>query len=45
MSLDHNNTEEEVDHIINTLPKIIQRLRDMSPLWERVEDKKPCITD
>ena len=45
MSLDHNNTEEEVDYIINTLPKIIQRLRDMSPLWERVEDKKPCITD
>lgn len=45
MSLDHNNTEEEVDHIINTLPKIVQRLRDMSPLWERVEDKKSCITD
>ncbi len=45
MTLDHNNTEEDVDHIISVLPKIIQRLRDMSPLWEQVEDKKPCITD
>lgn len=45
MSIDHNNTEEEIDHIIDTLPKIIQRLRDMSPLWERVADKKQCITD
>lgn len=45
MSIDHNNTEEEIDHVIDTLPKIIQRLRDMSPLWERVADKKQCITD
>ena len=45
MSIDHNNTEEEINHIIDTLPKIIQRLRDMSPLWERVADKKQCITD
>ena len=45
MSIDHNNTEGEIDHIIDTLPKIIQRLRDMSPLWERVADKKQCITD
>ena len=45
MSIYHNNTEEEIDHIIDTLPKIIQRLRDMSPLWERVADKKQCITD
>lgn len=45
MSIDHNNTEEEIDHIIDILPKIIQRLRDMSPLWERVADKKQCITD
>ena len=45
MSIDHNNTEEEIDHIIDTLPKIIQRLRDMSPLWERVADKKQCIAD
>lgn len=32
-SLSHENTEEDVDHIIATLPKIVQRLRDMSPLY------------
>lgn len=35
-SLDHNNTEEEVDFIIKTLPGIVTRLRSMSPLWERL---------
>jgi cysteine desulfurase len=33
-SLSHENTEEDVDHIIETLPKIVQRLRDMSPLYD-----------
>ncbi|MBQ7365044.1 MAG: cysteine desulfurase NifS [Clostridia bacterium] len=32
-SLSHENTEEDVDHIIATLPTIVQRLRDMSPLY------------
>lgn len=32
-SLSHENTEEDIDHIIETLPKIVQRLRDMSPLY------------
>jgi len=32
-SLSHENTEEDVDHIIQTLPVIVQRLRDMSPLY------------
>ncbi len=32
-SLSHENTDEDVDHIIETLPKIVQRLRDMSPLY------------
>lgn len=44
-SLDHNNTEEDVDYMIKIIPTIIQKLRNMSPLWDRVEDKKACITD
>lgn len=35
------NTEEEIDYIINAVPKVVSRLRDMSPMWERIvkEDK------
>lgn len=33
------NTEEDVDKILEVLPAIVQRLRDMSPLYEAVKDK------
>lgn len=31
------NTEQEVDYILEVLPRIAQTLRAMSPLWEAVE--------
>lgn len=34
-SLDRFNTEEEVDYILETLPQIAQKLREMSPLWNK----------
>jgi len=33
-TLSHENTEEDVDYILSTLPAIVQRLRDMSPLYD-----------
>ncbi len=33
-SLSTYNTMEEMDHIIEVMPGIIQRLRDMSPFWK-----------
>lgn len=34
LSLGDENTEEDVDYALEVIPKIIQRLRDMSPLWD-----------
>ena len=33
-TLSHENTDEDVDYILATLPGIVQRLRDMSPLYD-----------
>ena len=34
ISLGYQNTEEEVDKLLELLPPIVQRLREMSPLYE-----------
>lgn len=40
LSLSEENTPEQMDYIIETLPPIINRLRDMSPLWERLQKER-----
>jgi cysteine desulfurase len=35
-SLGHQNTEEEIDYVLEQLPKIVERLRMMSPLYDQV---------
>jgi len=43
-SLGPDNTEQEVDFILQELPAIVQRLREMSPLFNR-EDPAPLSCD
>lgn len=35
-SLGRQNTEEEIDYVLEQLPKIVERLRMMSPLYDQV---------
>lgn len=34
LTLGDDNTDEDIDYILDTLPTIVKRLRDMSPVWE-----------
>ncbi len=34
LSLSEENTDEEIDRILETIPAVVARLRDMSPLWQ-----------
>lgn len=36
MTFDDSTTEEDIDYILETVPKIVKTLRDMSPLWESI---------
>lgn len=36
LSLSEYNTADEIDYIIEQLPLVVERLRDMSPVWEKI---------
>lgn len=39
-SIGEQNTEEEIDYVIQVLPDIVKRLREMSPLYEKAREGK-----
>lgn len=36
LSIGDETTDEDIDYILEVVPKVVKRLRDMSPLWERI---------
>ncbi len=36
LSISDETTDEDIDYILETIPKVVDRLRTMSPLWERI---------
>ncbi|OGO88490.1 MAG: cysteine desulfurase NifS [Clostridiales bacterium GWF2_36_10] len=40
VSLSDLNTEEDVDYILSVIPGIINKLRDMSPVWEHIKEEE-----
>ena len=36
LSLSDENTEEDADYICEVVPRVVEKLRAMSPLWERI---------
>ena len=43
-SLSHYNTEEEMDFIVDKMPPIIDRLRQMSPFWNQGKPDETMLT-
>ena len=37
LSIGEYNTMEEIDHIIATVPQVVEYLRNMSPVWDELE--------
>lgn len=36
LSIEENVTDEDVDYILEVIPKVVDRLRSMSPVWEKM---------
>ena len=40
ISFSDNNTEEDVDYILENVPKIVEYLRSFSPLWDKIKQSE-----
>ena len=41
LSLCEYNTEEEVDYILEKVPRVVRTLREMSPVWGHMMENQP----
>ncbi len=40
LSIGDETTDEDIDYIIEVVPQVVKRLRDMSPLWEKMMEEE-----
>lgn len=40
LSLSEYNTEEEIEHIIESVPQVVDYLRSISPVWEKIKKEE-----
>lgn len=45
LSFSDDNTEEDIDYILEIVPEIVSYLRSMSPLWERLKAGSSGLID
>ena len=45
LSLGADTTDEEVDYTLETVPKVVERLRAMSPVWQEWNDDQRAGKD
>lgn len=43
ISIDDTLTDEDADYILDTVPKVVKRLREMSPVWEEMVKVDPSL--
>ena len=43
LSLCEWNTQEEVDHILREVPRVVEYLRSMSPVWKDLHQRQESI--
>jgi cysteine desulfurase len=36
LSIEEDVTDEDIDYILEVVPRVVERLRDMSPVWEKM---------
>lgn len=42
LSISDETTDEDIDYILEAVPEVVTRLRDMSPLWEKIIKEENC---
>ncbi len=42
-TLGKDNTEQDVDEVVRVLPPVVQKLRDMSPLYKKTSKFKTVV--
>lgn len=43
LTISDETTDEDIDYILETVPKVVERIRGMSPLWEDIQNGKENI--